>query len=91
MVTDKKDAIQVSLENLQTYVGKPLFTKERMYDITPPGVVTGLAWTAMGELSFLIGWSEIWAVAWDFEQCGMCDQQRLRPACAYTQSDQSLC
>ena len=21
----------------------------------------------------------------------MCDQQRLRPACAYTQSDQSLC
>ena len=54
MVTDKKDAIQVSLDNLQTYVGKPLFTKERMYDITPPGVVTGLAWTAMGELSFLI-------------------------------------
>ena len=25
------------------------------------------------------------------EQCGMCDQQRLRPACAYAQSDQSLC
>ena len=23
------------------------------------------------------------------QQCGMCDQQRLRPACAYTQSDQS--
>ena len=27
----------------------------------------------------------------DFQQCGMCDQQSLRPACAYTQSDQSLC
>ena len=26
-----------------------------------------------------------------FQQCGMCDQQRLRPACAYAQSDQSLC
>ena len=25
------------------------------------------------------------------KQCGMCDQQRLRPACAYAQSDQSLC
>ena len=59
MVTDKKDAIQVSLENLQTYVGKPLFTKERMYDITPPGVVTGLAWTAMGELSFFIKLSNV--------------------------------
>ena len=24
-------------------------------------------------------------------RCGMSDQQRLRPACAYAQSDQSLC
>ena len=30
-------------------------------------------------------------MAWDFQQCGMCDQQRLRPACAYAQSDESLC
>ena len=30
-------------------------------------------------------------MAWDFQQFGMCDQQRLRPACAYAQSDQSLC
>ena len=30
-------------------------------------------------------------MAWDFQQCGMCDQQRLRPACAYAQSDQSVC
>ena len=33
----------------------------------------------------------IWAVTWDFEQCGMCDQQSLRSAWAYSQSDQSLC
>ena len=26
-----------------------------------------------------------------FQQCGMCDQQSLRPACAYAQPDQSLC
>ena len=26
-----------------------------------------------------------------FPQCGMCDQQRFRPACAYAQHDQSLC
>ena len=35
--------------------------------------------------------SSIWANACDFQQCGMCDQQRLRSACAYAQSDQSLC
>ena len=28
---------------------------------------------------------------WDFKQCGMCNQQSLRSACAYAQSDQSLC
>ena len=33
----------------------------------------------------------ILAATLDFQQCGMCDQQRLRPACAYAQSDQSLC
>ena len=32
-----------------------------------------------------------WAVTWDFQQCGMCDQQRLRPACTCAQSDQSHC
>ena len=31
-----------------------------------------------------------WASALDFQQCGMCDQQSLRSACAYAQSDQSL-
>ena len=34
---------------------------------------------------------DIWAATWDFQQCGMCDQQMLRPACAYAQSVQSLC
>ena len=33
----------------------------------------------------------IWAIAWDLQQCGMCDQQSLRSACTYAQSDQSLC
>ena len=33
----------------------------------------------------------IWASAWDFQQCGLCNQQSFRSACAYAQSDQSLC
>ena len=35
--------------------------------------------------------NKIWASAWDFQQCGMCDQQSLRSSCAYAQSDQILC
>ena len=34
--------------NLQDFVGKPVFTSDRLYLQTPPGVVTGLAWTSMG-------------------------------------------
>lgn len=41
-------AIEITSDNLSEYVGSPPFAKERMYDITPPGVVMGLAWTAMG-------------------------------------------
>ena len=33
----------------------------------------------------------IWAVTWDFQQCGMCNQQCFRSACAYVQSVQSFC
>lgn len=37
------------------YVGKPTFTSDRLYEgKTPPGVVMGLAWTAMGGSSLYI-------------------------------------
>lgn len=40
--------IAVSTENLKDYVGPPVWHSDRLYDITPPGVVMGLAWTSMG-------------------------------------------
>lgn len=37
------------------YVGKPTFTSDRLYENdTPPGVVMGLAWTAMGGSSLYV-------------------------------------
>ena len=57
--------------------------------------VTGSLWD---KCNFVLIYSRIaffctnkWAVIWDFQQCGMCERQRLRPACAYAQSGQSLC
>lgn len=49
IVSGEAETVQVTPENLQDFVGKPVFTVERMYDVTPAGVVMGLAWTAMGE------------------------------------------
>ena len=35
-------------KDLVEYIGQPPFQTDRIYDVTPPGVVTGLAWTSMG-------------------------------------------
>lgn len=48
IVHKEMDRVVATPENLQDFVGKPIFTVERMYDVTPSGVVMGLAWTAMG-------------------------------------------
>ena len=44
------DSVKVDIkkDNLKDYVGPPIFTADRLYDITPPGVAMGLAWTSMG-------------------------------------------
>ena len=46
----KSDSWSVTEGNLDDYVGKPLFTSDRMYekDPLPNGIFMGLAWTSMG-------------------------------------------
>lgn len=48
IAANEAQSVHVDVDNLASLVGKPIFTKERLYDATPPGVVMGLAWTAMG-------------------------------------------
>ncbi|KAG8126776.1 hypothetical protein E2320_021866 [Naja naja] len=54
IVSGEQEKVDVTPENLQDFVGKPIFTVDRMYDVTPPGVVMGLAWTAMGGSTLFI-------------------------------------
>lgn len=44
------DDVHISIDrsNLKDYVGPPVFTSDRLYETTPPGVAMGLAWTSMG-------------------------------------------
>lgn len=46
--------ILINAENLHDFVGKKVFHNENMYEVTPPGVVMGLAWTSMGGSSLYI-------------------------------------
>uniref|UniRef100_UPI0037E97F2C lon protease homolog, mitochondrial n=1 Tax=Semicossyphus pulcher TaxID=241346 RepID=UPI0037E97F2C len=54
IVSCEQDIVTVTPDNLQDYVGKPVFTVDRMYTLTPPGVVMGLAWTALGGSTLFI-------------------------------------
>ncbi|XP_069784090.1 lon protease homolog, mitochondrial isoform X2 [Narcine bancroftii] len=54
IVRKETDKVVATPENLHDFVGKPIFTVDRMYDVTPAGVVMGLAWTAMGGSTLFI-------------------------------------
>ncbi|KAI9292794.1 ATP-dependent protease La [Neoconidiobolus thromboides FSU 785] len=52
---DVSDAsVTITPDCLKEYVGPPIFTSDRLYETTPPGVVMGLAWTSMGGSSLYI-------------------------------------
>lgn len=44
----------VNLSNLVEYLGKPIYFSDRLYEKTPSGVATGLAWTAYGGATLYI-------------------------------------
>ncbi|KOC66312.1 Lon protease-like protein, mitochondrial [Habropoda laboriosa] len=54
VVKKEAEKVDVTVDNLHEFVGKPVFTHDRMYEVTPPGVVMGLAWTAMGGSTLFI-------------------------------------
>lgn len=44
----KQSKTIISEKNLSEYLGKPIFTSDRYYEVNPVGVATGLAWTSLG-------------------------------------------
>lgn len=46
--------VHITKDNLKDYVGPPVFTADRLYETTPPGVAMGLAWTSMGGAALYI-------------------------------------
>ncbi|PFH33951.1 Lon protease family protein [Besnoitia besnoiti] len=48
LVRKEQEKVRVTLDCLSKFVGQPAFQSDRLYGVTPPGVVMGLAWTQMG-------------------------------------------
>ncbi|ORZ20678.1 ATP-dependent protease La [Absidia repens] len=46
--------VDICTENLRDYVGPAVFQSDRLYEMTPPGVIMGLAWTSMGGSSLYV-------------------------------------
>ena len=44
----------IHAKDLGQYIGQRIFLSDRLYEITPPGVVMGLAWTSMGGATLYI-------------------------------------
>ncbi|MBU6446000.1 MAG: endopeptidase La, partial [Verrucomicrobia bacterium] len=44
----------ISEKTLKDYLGKPIFTTDRYYEVNPVGVTTGLAWTALGGVTLYV-------------------------------------
>jgi len=46
--TKDRKKYEITPKDLSSYIGKPLYITDRLYESTPPGVAAGLAWTSNG-------------------------------------------
>lgn len=52
--TSEVPKTRITMSNIKEFLGKPIFTSDKFYEKTPPGVAMGLAWTAMGGATLYI-------------------------------------
>ncbi len=64
------EKIHITPDNIEDFLGKPVFTDDSLYDRHIPGVVMGLAWTAMGGATLYIEATAVPSKAKGFKQTG---------------------
>jgi ATP-dependent Lon protease len=60
----------ISKNNLEKFLGKPIFTTEELYSKDKPGVSLGLAWTSMGGTTMYVEASAVKSKQSGFKQTG---------------------
>jgi ATP-dependent Lon protease len=69
IVRGSKEKIVIHKRDVESYLGKPVFTADEMFE-NIPGVVTGLAWTSMGGATLQIEATAVLSKSKGFKQTG---------------------
>lgn len=69
IVGGTKNKIVIRKNDVESYLGKPVFTADEMFE-NIPGVVTGLAWTSMGGATLQIEATAVHSRSKGFKQTG---------------------
>ena len=69
IVRDPNKKIVIHKDDVESYLGKPVFTADEMFE-NVPGVVTGLAWTSMGGATLQIEATAVLSKSKGFRQTG---------------------
>lgn len=70
LAEEKIKKVNVTIRNLEEYLGKEIFSTEELYKKSIPGVVLGLAWTSMGGVTLYIEAQGIKGRGKGFKQTG---------------------
>ncbi len=69
IVSGAQTKVVINKKDVESYLGKPVFTADEMFE-NIPGVVTGLAWTSMGGATLQIEATAVHSKSKGFKQTG---------------------
>ncbi|MDZ7777375.1 MAG: endopeptidase La [Bacteroidales bacterium] len=84
--------VNISQRNVEEFAGKPVFTTEKLYNKSLPGVTLGLAWTSMGGTTLYIEANAIKSKSGRYKQTGQLgDVMKESTQIAYSYVRSVLC
>ena len=85
LAEEEAKTIHITADNIEEFLGKPIFTAETLYKKSIPGVVMGLAWTSLGGATLYIEATAIPSRSKGFKQTGQLgDVMKESTEIAYT-------
>ncbi len=67
---EEVERVNISQKNVEEFAGKPVFTTEKLYEKSIPGVTLGLAWTSMGGATLYIEANSVVSKSGGYKQTG---------------------